>query len=52
MFEEKVSNITLEVKTSNLSAIGLYKKYGFVVISTRKNYYGSDDAYLMIREMM
>ena len=52
MFEEKVSNITLEVKTSNLSAISLYKKYGFVVVSTRQNYYGSDDAYLMIREMM
>ena len=52
MFDESVNNITLEVRTSNISAIGLYKKYGFKVVSTRENYYGSDDAYLMIREMM
>lgn len=52
MFDESVSNITLEVRTSNISAIGLYKKYGFKVVSTREKYYGSDDAYLMIREMM
>ena len=52
MIEEKVNNFTLEVCTSNESAINLYKKYNFKVVSVRKNYYGSEDAYLMIREMM
>ena len=52
MFEENVKNITLEVRISNLSAINLYKKYGFVVASLRHNYYGDEDAYLMVREMM
>ena len=52
MFEEKVSNITLEVSVSNEGALNLYKKYGFKVASIRNNYYGKEDAYLMIREMM
>jgi len=52
MIKEKVKNITLEVRVTNEAAIKLYKKYNFKVVSTRKNYYGSDDAYLMIREMM
>ena len=52
MIEEKVNNITLEVRTTNESAIKLYKKYNFKVVSTRKNYYVNEDAYLMIREMM
>ena len=52
MLEEKVNNITLEVRTTNEGAINLYKKYNFKVVSTRKNYYGNEDAYLMIREMM
>ena len=52
MIEEKVNNITLEVRTTNESAIKLYEKYNFKIVSTRKNYYGNEDAYLMIREMM
>lgn len=52
MFEENVNNVTLEVRTSNNKAIALYKKYGFKIVSTRNNYYGNEDAYLMIREMM
>lgn len=52
MIKEKVKNITLEVRVTNEAAIKLYEKYNFKVVSTRKNYYGSDDAYLMIREMM
>lgn len=52
MLEEKVSNITLEVNITNECALNLYKKYGFKVASVRSNYYGDDDAYLMIREMM
>ena len=52
MLEENINNITLEVRTTNEGAIKLYKKYNFKVVSTRKNYYGNEDAYLMIREMM
>ena len=52
MFENNVKNITLEVNVLNITAINLYKKYGFKIVSIRKNYYGCDDAYLMIREMM
>lgn len=52
MFNEQVLNITLEVRSSNTSAINLYKKYGFKIASVREKYYGSEDAYLMIREMM
>ena len=52
MLEENSNNITLEVRTTNESAINLYKKYNFKIVSTRKNYYGNEDAYLMIREMI
>ena len=52
MLEENINNITLEVRTTNEGAINLYKKYNFKVVSTRKKYYGNEDAYLMIREMM
>ena len=52
MLDEKVNNITLEVRTTNENAINLYKKYNFKIVSTRSNYYGNEDAYLMIREMI
>ena len=42
-------NITLEVRENNNSAINLYKKYGFEIVSKRKNYYGNIDGLLMIR---
>lgn len=44
---ENVKTMTLEVDTKNESAINLYKKFGFEIISTRKNYYKNNDAYLM-----
>ena len=52
MLSENVSNITLEVRSSNVYAISLYEKYGFKVVSVRNNYYGSEDAFLMLREMI
>lgn len=52
MIDNSVNNITLEVRTSNVDAINLYKKFGFKIASIRKCYYGDEDAYLMIREMM
>ena len=47
----KYKNITLEVNCNNLEAIKLYKKYNFKIICTRKNYYGIDDGYLMMKEI-
>jgi len=44
-------NITLEVNCNNLVAINLYKKNDFKIIATRKNYYGIDDGYLMMKEI-
>lgn len=52
MIDEDVKNITLEVNVKNKGAIKLYEKYGFMIVSVREKYYGNDDAYLMIREMM
>lgn len=45
--DETVEMITLEVAVNNNPAINLYKKFGFEIISTRKNYYDNIDAYLM-----
>ncbi len=41
--------IYLEVAVDNYSAISLYDKFGFDIISTRKNYYKNKDAYVMER---
>jgi ribosomal-protein-alanine N-acetyltransferase len=43
--------VFLEVATKNTAAIGLYKKFGFVEIHRRKNYYKNDDAIIMKREL-
>lgn len=45
-----ISNITLEVNENNISAIGLYKKNGFEVVSKRVGYYNNGDGLLMIRK--
>ena len=44
-----ISEITLEVRVSNLTAIHLYEKNGFVSEGTRKNYYEKprEDALIM-----
>lgn len=46
--ELKVSDIFLEVRQNNLSAISFYEKIGFEKISSRKNYYTdtNEDAYI------
>lgn len=48
-----VSQIFLEVRKSNDSAIALYKKFGFEQISYRKNYYSEplEDALIYRREL-
>ncbi len=48
-----ISDVFLEVRTTNLSAINFYEKMGFKVISTRKNYYTdtNEDAYIYKKEV-
>ncbi len=48
----KVENVTLEVRKNNLNAIHLYKKYGFEEIGIRKGYYQGIDGILMKKELM
>ncbi len=46
--EKGLSFVTLEVRASNLPAIGLYKSIGFGKVGVRKNFYGkpTEDAEL------
>ena len=46
---EKIKNIYLEVRKSNVTAIKFYEKYGFSVYSVRKMYYNKpiEDALMM-----
>lgn len=46
----ELENITLEVRMSNKAAIKLYEKSGFKKCAIRKNYYGKEDAIMMIRK--
>lgn len=48
---DDVNNIMLEVNENNLSAINLYKKNKFYVINKRENYYGSESALIMKRDV-
>lgn len=47
--EPSLSFLTLEVRSENTSAIGLYTKNGFEIVGRRKKYYHhpDDDAILM-----
>ncbi len=47
-----IKYLTLEVRVSNLAAIGLYTKYGFNSLGTRKGYYqdNNEDALIMWTE--
>ena len=46
--------LTLEVRKSNISAQGLYKKYGFDIIGERKRYYSDngEDAWIMTKSLL
>lgn len=46
----QVTDITLEVRKSNIKAQALYSRHAFQIISTRKQYYpDGEDAYVMLR---
>ncbi|MBU0996719.1 MAG: ribosomal protein S18-alanine N-acetyltransferase [Firmicutes bacterium] len=48
----EVTEITLEVRQSNIRAIRLYEKYGFVQVAIRRQYYDNgEDAFLMLKRM-
>lgn len=49
--KEKINNITLEVRESNIEAINFYKKNGYKIEAIRKNYYDNEDGYLMMKEI-
>ena len=51
-YKNMVKFITLEVRVSNAAAIGLYEKYGFKSLGTRKGYYqdNNEDALIMWTE--
>lgn len=50
--EKKIPSMLLEVRKSNVPAINLYIKKGFVVISTRKKYYpDGENAVVMKKEI-
>ena len=46
-----INNITLEVRESNKIAIEFYKKNEFEIVTIRKNYYGSENGFLLIRKI-
>ena len=50
--ENKIINITLEVRTSNSIARHLYQKLGFDEVAIRKYYYGDEDAILMEKKVI
>lgn len=47
--KNNVNSITLEVRSSNIPAIKLYEKYGFIVEGIRKDYYDKpkEDGFIM-----
>lgn len=51
-FQNNVSQITLEVRVSNIKAINLYEGSGFKKSGIRKDYYqdNHEDAYLMVKD--
>lgn len=50
---ENTDNIFLEVRESNLSAVGLYEKCGFEKLSVRKNFYSNprENAVIMVKNL-
>ena len=51
-YQNKLKNITLEVRSDNQKAIYLYEKNGFKKVSIRKNYYNDVDGILMEKELI
>ena len=50
--KQKISKINLEVNSSNTVAINLYKKFDFIQVGNRKNYYTNGDGLLFTKYLM
>lgn len=48
--EQTEKRLWLEVRSRNISAIGFYKNMGMKNIGKTRNYYGDDDALIMVSE--
>ncbi len=48
---KKAESIFLEVEEGNNSAIGLYKKFGFLSVGVRKGFYHGKNAIIMRKEL-
>ena len=44
--KKKIQNIILEVSVENIIAINLYKKFNFIKVGKRKNYYFQNGKYI------
>ena len=49
VFEKTGGRSRIEVRVSNTTAIEFYKKLGFVFKKRRRRYYGTEDAFVMIK---
>ncbi|MBR5613739.1 MAG: ribosomal protein S18-alanine N-acetyltransferase [Clostridia bacterium] len=49
---EKISEINLEVRTSNFAAQSLYKKMGFEVVGQRPNYYENRETAILMKKII
>lgn len=48
---KNIKKLFLEVSEDNVVAINLYKSFGFILISKRKNYYHDKAALVMVKEL-
>ena len=48
-----ITSVSLEVRASNASAIGLYTSFGFEICGVRKGFYRNpkEDAYVMVKKI-
>lgn len=51
--QKKCENISLEVRSSNMVALGLYKAYDFIKVNVRKQYYqdNGEDALVLVKAL-
>ena len=50
--KKNISKILLEVRSKNINAINLYKKFSFIQIDIRKKYYKDDDALIFKKDII
>lgn len=53
LIDNEVTCLTLEVRVSNLPAVALYQKLGFIQVGCRPNYYHNpkEDAWILRKEL-